>query len=282
MAMVISVLHRYIILLGFGLIFCSLCAAVEKPACLETDCKYEPDGPPNQMGPGKHSDDVYSFQYVSDYEKYSEMFRRKICNYTKGIKKVRFDWKIVRLSGKAPFGGVLAEETPYYPQPGVGSGPLVYDFKQTITNAYIFSSPSAAAINLRKLISLLSGYIEAPKEELFPVRISFASWHEEGRFIYEITNEGKNPAKIYWKEFTDLWSTRQREQYRSTLQSLIRENVIAFLDVNAFVLNPEKKSSWLFSSNQKARVVYSIVEIYAPRGEGADLSGVVPLYLPEK
>ena len=234
------------------------------------------------MGPGKHSDGVYSFQYVSDYEKSTKMFRRKICNYTKGKKRVRFEWDIACLSGKAPFGGVLVAETPYYPQPAIDSGPLVYDFRRTPTRAYIFSPSSAAAATLRKLISLLSGYIEAPKEELLPVRLRFAARHEEGRFIYEITNEGKNSAKVYWKEFTDFWSTTQRDQYLSKLKTLISESVIAFADFNTFVLNPQKKSSWVFSSNQKAKVVYSIVEIYAPGGEGPEFSSIVPLYLPKK
>ena len=73
----------------FVLLILGVQFASPKPGCAASECRYDPDQPLPQLGPGKHQDQDYKFFYVSDYESSAQMFRRQICNQSGRI--VRFE-----------------------------------------------------------------------------------------------------------------------------------------------------------------------------------------------
>jgi hypothetical protein len=241
-------------------------------------CAYQADGPPTQLGPGSRDDGDYSFRYVSDYEQHAQILRRRICNNSK--RKVRFEWPIASLMGKCAPQGMLSEETPYFENPANAAGALHYDFRQLQTRAYEYRPASSQIAPPKKLISIISGYVEAGAN-LAPVRIELTSAHAGDRFVYTLANRSKNRAQVYWKEFSGYWQERYRDQYQREFQQNMQKKLIAGnAALRMLVLSAESESVWTFQLAGRPELRSSALEIFGLESKEVDLAGVAPLYLP--
>jgi hypothetical protein len=244
------------------------------------NCGYQPDQDPRQLGPGRRDDGDYSFRYVSDYEADTQIYRRRICNNSK--QKVLFDWPSVALKGRCPAQGVLSEETPHPGNPSTGEAPLHYDYRQAQTTAYLYKPQASQVAPPKKLISVISGYVQN-RADLLPIKISLIAAYEDNRFVYTVANDSRNPAKVYWKEFSDFWRERQREQYVLTFRQLSENKMIAGdPSAQTFVLNPGAKAVWVFQLPGIPVLISSTLEIYGLDAKEGDLIGVAPLFLPRQ
>src|SRR6266851_7698673 len=256
-----------------------VCSSSSQERSSSASCRYQPDTPPGQIGPGNRDDADYSFFYVSDYEANSQIYRRRICNHSKN--NVLFDWPITALRGRCKAEGLLSEETPYFETPNSGPGPLQYDHRQVQTQAYLFN-PQKREEPPKELISVLAGYVQG-KNDLLPVRLKLMSSSEGGFFAYYFENDSSTPMKIYWKEFSTYWRERQPAEYLGNFRGLSQAKAITgSAEVPTFVLNPKSEAAWKFSSKARPERRYSALDVFAADGTDADLTGVAPLYLPNE
>ena len=248
-------------------------------------CKYLPDSPPTQIGPGSKKDPPYNFAYVSDYESNTNNYRRQICDdSTTKEGKVRFDWKLTGLKGRCPSGGTLSEETPCTASPKTGNGPLKYDLREIDSTGYK-EKLSDCALPAGTLTSSLGGYVQVG-DKLEPVSLKFTSAIDGSTFSYSIANLSKTPAKVNWKAFLEFWKMCQPKQYDELFSRLSQDGVLrGKADAPSVTIAAEKTAVWSFSLvGSIAKSGFSVVEVYGPeipeKDAEADLAGVVPLYLP--
>ena len=245
-------------------------------------CKYAADGPPTQIGPGLQQDSNYNFAYVSDYERDTQIYRRKICNDSKT--RVRFDWKLTGLQGLCDSGGTLSNQIPEFSEPPREHGDLVFDFKKMDSRGYAFHTHQIGAVG-KALFSRITGYVLVG-ERLIPALIQFTSEIQGKNLVYVIEVEAKQPVPIQvdWKEFSDYWTVTRPGEFENQIKKMIDDKILTSdSTVSRISIYPGKKAAWSFLASDATPVgSYSRVKVFShePKSTEPDLSGFAALYLP--